>query len=65
MLPNDPSARALAELDRLQDRLREIGEASRSGDTFGVMAALAAYESIVERASASAILADDDVAAAA
>lgn len=63
-LPSDPSGRALAELDRLHERLREIGEASRSGDTWGVMAALAAYESIVEEASASAILADDDVAAA-
>ena len=63
-LPSDPSARAMAELDRLRERLREIGEASRSGDTWGVMAALAAYESIVEEASASAILSDDDVAAA-
>jgi hypothetical protein len=63
-LPSDPPARALAELDRLRERLREIGEASRAGDTSGLMAALAAYESIVEEASASAILSDDDVAAA-
>lgn len=63
VLPSDPSARALAELDRLLERLREIGEASRSGDSPGVMAALAAYESIVESASAAAILAGDDVAA--
>lgn len=63
-LPGDPSARAVAELDRLRERLREIGEASRAGDTAGAMAALAAYESIVEEASASAILAHDDVAAA-
>ncbi len=63
-LPSDPSARALAELDRLRERLREISEASRSGDTWGVIAALAAYESIVEEASASAILSDDEVAAA-
>src|SRR5687768_10228670 len=63
-LPSDPSARAHAELVRLRERLREIGEASRSGDTWGVMAALAAYESIVEEASASAIRSDDDVAAA-
>lgn len=63
-LPSDPAARAVAELDRLGERLREIGEASRSGDAAGAMAALAAYESIVEQASASAILAGDDVAAA-
>lgn len=63
-LPSDPSARAVAELDRLRERLREIGEASRSGDTWGVITALVAYESIVEQAAASAILADDDVAAA-
>lgn len=63
-LPDDPSARALAELDRLQERLREIGEASRSEDGVGLMAALTAYATIVEEASASVILADDDVAAA-
>ena len=63
-LPSDPSARAVAELDRLAERLREISEASRSGDVAGMVAALAAYESIVEQASASAILASDDVAAA-
>ena len=64
-LPTDPSARAVAELGRLRDRLGEIGDASRSGDTAGAIAALAAYASIVEEASAAAILADDDVAAAA
>ena len=63
-LPSDPSARALAELDRLTERLREIGEASRTGDAAGMVAALAAYEAIVEEASASVILASDDVAAA-
>jgi hypothetical protein len=64
-LPTDPSARAVAELDRLKARLLEIGEASRSGDSAGAMAALQAYQSIVDEASASAILAGDDVAAAA
>ncbi len=64
-LPADPSARAVAELARLRERLSEIGEASRSGDTAGATAALAAYEAIIEEASASAILAHDDVAAAA
>jgi hypothetical protein len=65
ILPSDPSARAVAELDRLGERLREIAEANRSGDTAAVMVALSAYEAIVEQASASAILAGDDVAAAA
>jgi hypothetical protein len=63
-LPADPSARAVAELDRLKERLRELGEASRAGDTAAAMAALEAYETIVDQASASAILADDEVAAA-
>lgn len=63
-LPGDPSSRALAELDRLQERLREIGEASRSADSAGLVAALTAYATIVEEASAFAILADDEVAAA-
>ncbi len=63
-LPGDPLARAVAELGRLRDRLREAGEADRAGDARGAMTALAAYESILEQASASAILAGDDVAAA-
>lgn len=63
-LPSDPSARALAELDRLEARLREASEASRAGDTASLTAALAAYESIVTEASAAAILSDDDVASA-
>ena len=63
-LPADPSARAVAELERLEQRLREVAEASRSGDTAGVTAALTAYETIMEKASSAAILAGDDVAAA-
>jgi hypothetical protein len=63
-LPADPSARAVAELDRLKARLREIAEASRSGDAAGTTAALTAYLAIVDEAMASAILAGDDVAAA-
>jgi hypothetical protein len=63
-LPTDPSARAVAELARLKERLREVAEASRSGDATGAMAALEAYERIVDEASTSAILADDEVAAA-
>jgi hypothetical protein len=64
-LPTDPSARAIAELDRLKARLLEIGEASRAGDSAGVMAALQAYQTILDEASTSAILAGDEVAAAA
>jgi hypothetical protein len=64
-LPTAPSARAVAELDRLKARLLEIGEASRAGDSAGVMAALEAYEAIVDEAAESALLARDDVAAAA
>jgi hypothetical protein len=63
-LPGDPSARALAELDRLQHRLTEAAEAVRSGDTIGAAAALAAYGTIMEQASSAAILAQDEVAAA-
>lgn len=64
MLPSDPSARAVAELARLQDRLREIAVASRAGDAAGATAALEAYQAIVDEASAAAIAAGDDVAAA-
>jgi hypothetical protein len=63
-LPSDPSQRALAELDRLERRLAEAAEAVRSGDTAGATAALEAYERILEQASAAAIAAQDDVAAA-
>ena len=64
-LPTDPSARAVAELDRLKARLLEIGEASRAGDSEGAMAALQAYLAIVDEASRSAIETGDEVAAAA
>jgi hypothetical protein len=63
-LPSDPSERALAELDRLDTRLNEAADAVRTGDTAGATAALAAYETILEQASAAAIAAQDDVAAA-
>jgi hypothetical protein len=63
-LPGDPSARALAELHRLEERLREATEASRSGDANGAMVALTAYGTIMDQASAAAILAGDEVAAA-
>lgn len=63
-LPAHPSARAVAELERLKARLREIAEAGRSGDAASATAALTAYQIIVDEASAAAILAGDDVAAA-
>lgn len=63
-LPADPSARAVAEIDRLKERLHEVAEATGSGDIAGLTAALAAYEAILEEASSAAILAGDDVAAA-
>jgi cell division septation protein DedD len=63
-LPTESSARALAELERLDERLREATAASAAGDTVGAAAALSAYEAIVSQASASAILAGDSVASA-
>lgn len=63
-LPTESSARALAELERLDERLREATAATATGDTAGAAAALNAYEVIVSQASASAILAGDSVASA-
>jgi hypothetical protein len=63
-LPSDPSARAVAELARLEARLREADAATHSGDAAGAAAALSAYERIVESASEAAIAAQDEVAAA-
>ncbi|HEX6869281.1 MAG TPA: hypothetical protein VF119_10780, partial [Candidatus Limnocylindrales bacterium] len=64
-LPSSPSERAVAELARLAERLREVATANAAGDTAGAAAALAAYEAIVGEAVTAAILADDPVAAAA
>lgn len=63
-LPSDPSARAVAELARLEARLREADAATHNGDAVGTSAALTAYERIVESASAAAIAAQDEVAIA-
>ncbi len=63
-LPNDPSARAIAELARLEVRLREAEDAARAGDAAGAAAALAAYARIVEAASEAAIATQDEVAVA-
>ena len=64
-LPSDPSARAVAELDRLADRLREAEAAARSGDGGAAAAALGAYERIMTEASTDVLAAGDPVAAAA
>ncbi len=63
-LPSDPSGRAVAELARLDVRLREAAEAALSGDAAGAAAALAAYARIVDSASDAAITAQDEVAMA-
>jgi hypothetical protein len=63
-LPAEPSARAVAELERLDQRISEAVEAARTSDVAGVAAALAAYERIMEEASAAVLAADDPVAAA-
>jgi hypothetical protein len=64
-LPSDPSARAIAELGRLDERLREADAATRNGDTAAATSALDAYERILEEASAGVLAADDPVGAAA
>ncbi len=64
-LPSDPSARAVAELSRLADRLREADTAASRGDQRAAAAALVAYERIVAAASAAVLDAHDPVAAAA
>src|SRR5689334_6316963 len=64
-LPADPSARAIAELRRLADRLGEADAAARSGDGAAAAAALAAYERIMTEASTAVLATDDPVAAAA
>ena len=64
-LPPDPSARAIAELSRLAERLREAETAARTGDGPAAAAALAAYERIMTEASNAVLAADDPVAAAA
>jgi hypothetical protein len=53
-LPDDASARADAEIRRLDARLIELQAAVRSGDRTAVAAALAAYEEIADEALASA-----------
>ena len=64
-LPSDPSARAVAELSRLGERLREAESAAQGGDERAAAAALSAYERIMSEASAAVLDSGDPVAAAA
>lgn len=64
-LPSDPSARAVAELARLRERLAEAETAAAAGDPDGATAALRAYDSIVAEATAHAVAAGSGVAGAA
>ena len=64
-LPSDPSARAVAELSRLGERLREAESAAQGGDEDAAAAALSAYERIMSEASAAVLDSGDPVAAAA
>ena len=64
-LPSTPTERAVAELHRLDARLREAVAASAAGDAAAVAAALTAYAAIVDEASAGALLSGDEVASAA
>lgn len=61
-LPANASERALAELQRLEDRLAEAAAASAAGDLNAANAALNAYAAIVSEATADA---GNDVSAAA
>jgi hypothetical protein len=61
-LPSDPLARADAEVARLEERLREVQQASIDGDSSAVQAALAAYSAIVDEAERAS---DNDAAASA
>jgi hypothetical protein len=61
-LPTDPLARAGAEVARLEERLREVEQATMDGDGPAVQAALAAYSAIVAEAEQAS---DGDAAASA
>ncbi|HET7495679.1 MAG TPA: hypothetical protein VFJ80_09525 [Candidatus Limnocylindrales bacterium] len=63
-LPVDPSARAVAQLDRLERRLAEATAAARVSDVAAIRMAIEAYQDILEEAAWSAEAAGDDVAAA-
>ncbi|CAN5657866.1 hypothetical protein BH20CHL7_BH20CHL7_08330 [soil metagenome] len=64
-LPTESSSRAVAELQRLRERLLEATAASVAGDQVAATAALIAYERILAEATGAAAATGDDVAAAA
>ncbi len=64
-LPGDPSARAVAQLERMHQRLQEAAAAAQDGDIGAATAAIAAYASILDETSADALVAGDAVATAA
>ncbi|MEX2184696.1 MAG: hypothetical protein WEC14_09640 [Chloroflexota bacterium] len=64
-LPTESSSRAVAELQRLRERLREATSASVAGEQVAATAALIAYERILAEATGAAAATGDDVAAAA
>ncbi|HET7167888.1 MAG TPA: hypothetical protein VFI69_01685 [Candidatus Limnocylindrales bacterium] len=64
-LPSEPSARAVAELARLSERIREARDATAAGDGPAAGAALGAYERIITEATTAALSSGDAVAAAA
>jgi hypothetical protein len=58
-LPDKPTARAAAELERLDARLHEIDAAIASGDHAALAAALAAYDEILAEANGNAAITND------
>lgn len=62
-LPSDPNARAEADLARLQARLDEARAAAEGGDAGAVLAALDAYQELVEETSSATGLSDEHEAA--
>jgi hypothetical protein len=54
LLPTDPGARAAADLARLQSRLDEARAAANGGDAGAVLAALDAYQDLVDEKAAAA-----------
>ena len=65
LLPMQQPERAIAELDRLHERLREIADANARGDTAAAISAVQAYQSIVAGATDDVVRSGDDVAEAA
>jgi len=62
-LPSDPNARAEADLARLQARLDEARAAAEGGDAGAVLAALDAYQDLVDETASATGLSDEHEAA--